>query len=447
MNGQFDFLVIGGDEASLAAAAAAARAGARIALSRPAERKKRAPAASPAIPNFVWRRLDLHDYDLTLEPVSARVTLFADGEAMTTHQTARQTADRLASENISDHFLWRDFVKEMTSLADDGYFTRAILKGRKPGAKSLAAMLGDPDALDRAARLFGSCRPLLDDFFSEARLKTHIAAHALAASGLGDEETGSAAALPELFDEDAWRVRTPKEGPSLRAVLEQVCQDAGVEFAPDKIISVVGHGAKAANIEFSGEAFVKAAHIFFATPDAALVAGIGKGHGDGARGGLDNAGRAQFRVRFRLADGAEPPAADRKAIFQIVDKASDLQEARDAAVQGRLFERLPVEFEFAPNGEVIARSAYLPAAFYEEGEWRGWTGQDRQAVSAIIKERLSSRMPGFASLIRRMETEVVAPSHGVSPFDGCDRVIIQPRRHNAISAAVKLIDEVMASGE
>ncbi|MEO1135193.1 MAG: hypothetical protein AAFW68_01120 [Pseudomonadota bacterium] len=447
MNGQFDFLIIGGDEASLAAAAAAVKAGARVALSRPVERKKRSPAASPTIPNFVWRRLELQDYDLTVEPVSARITLFADAPPMTTLRGVRETADTLAADGINDHLLWRDFAADMTGLADDGFITEAVAKGKKANGKSLAAMLGDPVALDKAARFHGSSRAMLEDYFEEGRLKTHVAAHALSVSGLGDTETGSASALAELLDPDAWRYRTPKDGPSLRAVLECVCQDAGVDFAPPKVISAVVQNAKVAVVEFSGEEKIKASHILFATPDAALAAGAAKGHGDGARGGLGNAGRAQFRVRFRLAEGAEPPAGDRKAIFQIIDHAADLQDARDAAIQGRLFDRLPVEFEFAPNGELLARSTYLPAAFHEDGEWRGWTGQDRQAVSSIIKERLSSRMPGFASLIRRMETEVVAPPYGASPFDGCDRVMIQPRRHDAISAAVKLIDEVMARGE
>ena len=108
---------------------------------------------------------------------------------------------------------------------------------------------------------------------------------------------------------------------------------------------------------------------------------------------------------------------------------------------------MPVEFEFAPNGELIARSSYLPAAFYEDGEWRGWTGQDRQAAAAIMRERLASRMPGFANYIRRSEAEVSAPPAGPSPFAGCDRVVIQPRRHDAIGAAVKLIDRVMAGDE
>jgi hypothetical protein len=152
-------------------------------------------------------------------------------------------------------------------------------------------------------------------------------------------------------------------------------------------------------------------------------------------------------MRFRLADGAEKPSGGANAIFQIIDDRGDLQAARDAAVQGKLYDNLPIEFEYASNGELIARSSLLPAAFFEAGEWRGWTGQDRQAVAAIIKERLSSRIPDFASHIRRTETELSAPPSGKSLFSACDRVIVQPHRHNAVSAAVKLIDQVMAGNE
>ncbi len=445
MNGSFDFLVIGDDEASLAAAGAAAKTGARVAVQRPFERKKRSPAASPAVPNFVWRRLDLQDYDLTLEPVSARVTLLKEGGAVTSYASARETAAALESAESEDYLVWRDFLDEMAALCEDGYLTDALYKGEAPGAKRFAALLSDPLLLDKAARLFGPCADLLDDYFTDPRLKAHVAAHALSLAGAGPREAGSASALSEYIEADAWRVRTPKEGPSLRAVLERICQDAGVDFTAEKVVEIEPVSGKHLTVTFANDASIKVKHVFFATPDAAAAAGAS---GPGAMmNGLGYAGHAVFSMRFRLAEGVEPPGGDLKALYEIIDSAEDLQNARDAAVEGRLYEQLPVEFEFAPNGELIARSSYLPAAFYEDGEWRGWTGQDRQAAAAVMRERLSSRMPGFASYIRRFETEVAAPPAGPSPFAGCNRVIVQPRRHDAISAAVKLMDRVMAGDE
>ncbi|PQA87262.1 hypothetical protein [Hyphococcus luteus] len=443
MNGSFDFLVIGDDEASLAAAGAAAKAGARIAVHRPSERKKRSPAATSAVPNFVWRRLDLQDYDLTLEPVSARVTLLKEGGPVTSYASARETADALEAAESEDHFVWRDFLEDMAALCEEEYLTNALYCGEAPGGRQFAALLADPQLLDKAARLFGPCADLLDDYFTDPRLKAHVAAHALSLAGSGPREAGSASALAEYIEADAWRVRTPKEGPSLRAVLERVCQDAGVEFTAEKITGVEPASGKQLTVTFANDARIKVKHVFFATPDAAAAAGTG----GGAMNGLGYARHALFSMRFRLADGIEPPGGDVKALYEIIDSAEDLQKARDAAVEGRLYEQLPVEFEFAPNGELIARSSYMPAAFYEDGEWRGWTGQDRQAAAALIRERLSSRMPGFASHIRRFEAEVAAPPAGPSPFAGCDRVIVQSRRHDAIGAAVKLIDRVMTGDE
>ncbi|WP_375205599.1 hypothetical protein [Hyphococcus sp.] len=446
MNGQFDFLVVGDDEPSLAAAAAAAKAGARIALLSSAERKKRAAAASPAIANFVWRRLDLQDYDLTLEPVSARITLLKEGAPVATYASARETSDALAQSGSPDHLLWRDFLEEMTALAaPPPYAPAGYANSCPPNIKAFAALLSDPAKLERAARVFGTSSDLLGDYFADERLRAHLSAHALAPGGWGDKEAGSARALMEFADPDAWRVRASGRDVALRAVLEQVCQDAGVETTHKKPVEALVNG-KFAHVAFDDDEKIKVRHLFFATPSAAQQWGVGSGSGN-ARGALGQGAHAEFTVRFKLSDGAEPPLGDPGAIFQIIDDKGDIQAARDAAIQGRLCDRLPVEFEFSGKGEVIARSAYFPAAFYEDGEWRGWTGQDRQAAASIIKERLSSRMPGFASLIRRAETELSAPPAGASPFAECGRVIVQPHRHNAISAAVRLIDQVMAGDD
>lgn len=441
MNPQCDILVIGDDEASLAAAAAAAKAGARVALLRPAERKKRPAATAPAIPNFVWRRLDLQDYDLTLEPVSARVTLFSEGEPLATYANARATADALEEDGIADHLLWSDFLQEAASLAGDDYLSTSYFNAASPGGKALAAMLGDSEALRRAARLFGPCADVLDDYFENDRLKTHVSAHALASAGFGDREAGSATALAESFSEDAWRVRTPKDSAALRAVLEKVCQDAGVDMIAGKVTEISAPSGKFISVSIGADDKLRTRRIFFATPEAALAAGALNG------ASLGRAGCASFTIRFKLSERMDPPGGDAKALFQVIDAGADIQDARDAAVAGRLFDRVPVEFEFTPSGEIIARTSYLPAAFYEDGEWRGWTGQDRQAAASIVRERLASRMPGLAARIRRTEAEVLAPSSAVSPFSGCERVTVQPRRHDAVSAAVKLIDQVIAGDE
>lgn len=440
MGDQFDFLVIGDDEASLCAAASAAKCGARTAQLRIAQRKKQnAGAAAPAIPNFVWRRLDLQEYDLALEAVSARVTLFKDSDPIITYANPRQSSEALEERKLDDHFVWGDFVEEVSSLARNTALTEPNSYASPAANEDLLSLLTDPRALDRTARLYGACADLVDDYFSDERLKAHISAHALATSGEGDCEIGSARAVAEFLDEDAWRVRAPRDAIGVMSVLEQVAKDAGVAAYTGKITDVSRDGAKHVNVSIGAENIVKTRYVFFATPDAALAAGVAS-----ERGG---ALHANFTVRFKLSNRIEPPAGDEKSIFEIIDDGSDIRSAREAAVKGRLYDRAPVEFEFTPNGEVIAHTAYFPAAFYEDGAWRGWTGQDRQAAAAIIKNRVAARLPDFADAVRRTETEVVTPTMRRSLFNGCDRVIIQPNRHNAISAAVSLIDQVISRDE
>ena len=252
MSGQYDFLVIGDDEASLCAAAAAARAGAPTAHLRISQRKKQSGAATtPSIPNFVWRRLELQDYDLALEPASARVTLFKDGDPVITYAKARETSAALEETGSDDHFVWGDFIEETTGLAANGYLASTLFSAGKDNGKALADMLTDPVALERAARLFGASADLLDDYFTDERLKAHVSAHALGLAGASDREAGSAAALAEFFDEDAWRARTPKDATNLMTVLEIACQDAGVKSYAGKITEITNDGAKQVGVSIA----------------------------------------------------------------------------------------------------------------------------------------------------------------------------------------------------
>ncbi|WP_425407718.1 hypothetical protein [Hyphococcus sp.] len=438
MSGQFDFLVIGDDEASFCAAACAAKAGAHVGHLKLSRRKKQsAGAAAPAVPNFVWRRLELQNYDLTLEPASARVTLFKEGQSIVTYANPRETRDALAARDIPDHDVWVDFVEEVSALANGGFAEPG--RGAPLSGKSFAGLLTDPNALARAARLYGSCAELADDYFTDENLQAHVSAHALAPGGAGGEDAGTARALAEFFDEDSWRVRTPDDSPPLLRVLSQVAKDAGVVGWSGRLKEIAREGAKSIRVHAGDEEDIKTRFVFFSTPDAAIAAGAA----DLLAGGP----RAKVTVRFKLSNRPEPPAGDEKSIFQIIDNAEDINAASAAAVKGELFEGVPVEFEYAANGEIIAHTAYFPAAFYEDGDWRGWTGQDRQAAAAIVKNRIASRLPDFAAAVRGAQTEVEAPGARRREIGGWDRVVIQPHRHNAISAAVKLIDKVMLRDE
>ena len=60
-------------------------------------------------------------------------------------------------------------------------------------------------------------------------------------------------------------------------------------------------------------------------------------------------------------------------------------------------------------------------------------------------DRLASRIDGLRDKIRREElTLIEPPAFAENPFADARNVTVQPKRHNAIAAAVALIDEVLA---
>lgn len=444
MTAQLDILIVGNDEPSLCAAACAAQAGAVTGIvSIPRSGKPLNTASAPGIPNDVWRRLNLHEHAVKIVPVSARVTLFDEQASLTTRADARDTSEALAEQDVDGHELWADFIEDMRALGQEDVFASVCAGAPTDIAAEFLRLFDDMRAMDRVARLSGTSSEILGDYFDNARLKDHLAAHALSRGGLSGAETGSAPSLTDSFSETAWPVRPEGGAKALQEVLKTICEKAGVHFfdGPPKPepLRKEGRNGRLRTISVNGHEKIRTRYVFFATPAAAEQAGAASA----ATGGVVGGGRmATAMMRFKLADSIDPPSGDRSALFQIVDESDDMRKARDAAVCGRLPEKLPVEFEFASNGDIIARASYCPAAFCEEGEWRAWTSQDRQAVSARIKERLVSRMPGLAEVIRSTRIEVTGPPEQ-NFFSYADDIIVQPLRHDAIGAAVRLIDRVV----
>ncbi|MBL4619236.1 MAG: hypothetical protein JKX88_03955 [Marinicaulis sp.] len=437
----YDLLVGGGDEASLCAAACAARSGARVGLLRSRrEAKRRADASICAVPNFVWRRLDLQDFGIKLEPVSARVTLMAEDQSVATYASPRATDEALAKNGSEDHLLWQSFVGDMAQLNQASSAANGSASP-KNGVKTFTAFLADRRQLSALGQLSGSCTDLLDDYFSDPKLKTHVAAHALGVAGLGGRELGTASVLPEFLDESAWRVRVGEGQSPLRTTLETICEESGVTMIEGALQLVSIESGKYKTVEISGGETLKARVVFFASPEAAVLAGV-----ETPFLSLPTGRSATAIMRFKLKKSIEPPAADETAMFQIVDSIKELQEARDCAVNGQLPDPLPIEFEFADNGDLIAQTKYCPKAFKEENEWRDWTGQDRQIVAARILKRLVSRMPDMTDAVKKSKITMLGADDGensVSAIAPPDLILVQPDRHNAIGAAVHMVDEVL----
>lgn len=431
MGATFDMLVIGDDAPSLCAAAAASARGLRVLLASTGAVTHGGPSVCD-IPNFVWRRLELQEFGLDIEPVSARITLLGDEAAVKTFHGMEDTVASLRETDADGAALWPEMVDDMRALGEAGL--EAGLSGGAPNALSL---LNDPRALNDLARISGSSEELIEDYVDRGALNAHINAHALAPFGLGGMEAGSAAAMPEFFDEDAWRVRAKPGARSIIGALRKACERHGVEAAPPSIEMVSADGARHNAVVFKGGDKIRTRHIFFACPEAAELAG----YGGVAQCAPANSARAVMRIKLR--DGIDPPAGDARAFFQIIDDVDDMKAARNDALCGRIHDRMPVEFEFTEKGDIFVRTTYVPARLQEEGEWRDWTGQDRQVLTTILINRLASRIDGLRDQIRKTDLKMIARDGGrANKFASARNVVLQPHRHNAIAAAVTLIDKV-----
>ncbi|GJL95435.1 MAG: hypothetical protein DHS20C05_18400 [Hyphococcus sp.] len=435
----FDIAIIGSGEAALCAAGAAARSGAATALVQSKSVRRPSTASICNIPNFVWRRLDLHEYGFSLTPVSARITLLEDGAVVTTHNGEGETENALEIAKSKDSLVWSDFLTEIRAL-DEALDINGADVGRQLRRSLLSCLDGDEDQLSALEQHTMNVVSLLDDFLEDDALKAHLVAHALAPSGLGGGEAGTVAGLSEFMSEEAWRVRVENGAKAVFQALEDVCKNSGVTIFDSAFKGVTNGSGKSQLIQLADGETIKTKAILFASPDAALAAGF-----RAPLSPMAGHGGAQAQLRIQLKSPMEPPEGNRHAIFQILDKASDLQAASNAAVSGRLPESLPIEFEFADNGDLLARTSYCPRAFKEEDGWREWTGQDRQAVTRLMTNQLSSRLGGLSDNIKKTSVKIMGPLSLDTPVntDRAENIYIQPSAHNAVASAVRLVDKVL----
>lgn len=433
MAASYELLVIGDDAPSLAAAAAAAASGAPTVLVSAGAPSDIGPSVCD-IPNFVWRRLELQEFGLEVEPISARITLLVDGKTTTTVRGLQESIEALRDVDSEGASLWPALTDDMQALGDEELAPDACAS-----PPNTLTHFDDLRALGRIASLAGTGDELIDDYVNSGPLNAHIQAHALAPFGLGGEETGSAAAFPEFFDEHAWRVRAKSGTRSIVGALRKACERHGVVAAPADIQRVSADGAKHNSVLFENGEKIRSRRIFFASPDVAEAAG----YAPPGQNAPVNGARAVMRIKLR--DRVDAPTGDVRALFQIVDDAADIKTARRDALEGRISECLPIAFEFTDKGDIIARTAFAPKRLQEEGEWRAWTGQDRQVLATIFLNRLASRIDGLHEQIRKTDLKVMDRIYADNGrFAEARNIYLQSRRHNAIAAAVKLIDKALA---
>lgn len=428
----YDLVVIGAEPAGLAAAACAARAHARVGLVRGGDKPLRS-ASTPAVPDFVWRKLNLQDSGLEAEPVTARISLFEGGRALKSYASEKKCRDGLEAAGIADHRLWADFSGAMARASEEGeeLARRAGARARGKAAPALLGALAGKAGAGAATRLTDTTLAVLDDYFASDDLKVHLASAALTPFGFGGDEAGSALALAGVAAPSSWRIRASRNGPKLERALEDAATGAGVEFIDARLRGLAAADDKTYEIALNDGDALRARSVMAASAEAAARAGLAVAP---AFSPLLRRDGAVANVRLRFAKPVAAPGGEEGAIFYLADSLAAFAEARDAALEGRIAERAPISFEFHKD-EVLVQAPYCPAVLRTDGDERDWTEQDRQAFGQQIVERLAPFLNGAARAVRRVDVRV-SPA---APVQGdADGIIAPPPGHDPIGAAVKL---------
>ncbi len=433
-----DLVVIGAEPAGYAAAACAARFGASVILLKTGHRTTRSPS-SPGIPDFVWRKLNLQNSGLEAKPVSARVSLFEGGRTISTFENRKRTRDALEKAHVADHHLLPDFEDALDRLWSEGAeLARASSSGKSNGKGPLLAAIGGPNGADAARRLTASTSSILEDYFSDDELKAHFASIALAPFGLGGDEPGSGLALAAMSEPAAWRVRTGAKGPSLARVLENAALEAGVEVLEARVKEIQRGDQKSRTLVLDNGDTVRTSHFMASSLEAAARADLEVASSFTPLARRDGA-VADIRVRFQKTP--QPPTAGKDAVYYLADSLASIADARDAAAEGRLAERMPISFEFNRE-EIVVHAPYCPAYLRVEDEVRDWSEQDRQAFGMLIVSRLDSCLNGATGAVRRVEVRVSQTV--ASPADDrSSAVLAPPPGHDPIGAAALLALELV----
>lgn len=406
-----DLFIVGADAAGLAAAACAARSGAKVALA-PTGGECVAEGLVAEPPNFVWRLLDLHQYDLRFEAPSGEATALSPTSLVATGADARGTAEGLAAREPSLEFLWPQFVEELSAVAAAG--GRGNLS---PGE-------------------YQSANAALDDYFEDEALKTHLVSALVAPFGLAGDEAGSAQALVSVA---GWsRRRTLRR--ALDDALKSAALAAGVEIREERLDAVERVDDKFWKIVLEDGRDLRARD---AMASSALI-GEAAGLRVAASGSpLLRRNGAEATIRIRYDRRPKLPGRDWRVRYHNVANRRQILRARDSMNAGRLAEEPPFSFEFAGK-DVIARAPYCPARLRENGHFREWTGQDRQILGRQAADEVE-RLFGDVGNAREIEVTVgpdAASGLRRRVFDA-PAILAPAPSHDDIGAAAALAMEIV----
>lgn len=370
----FELLVVGADAPGFAAAACAARSGATAAV---AATGGETPAAGSVVepPNFVWRLLDLHAYELPIENAGAMTTL-AEKAALSTYGDPVRTGGALAERDPELEHLWPAFAADMKRRADE-----------------IAAneMRAGPD-------LFLSANAALDDYFADEQLKAHLISSFAAPFGLAGDEAGSAGAL-SFAGANAQR-RVPAR--ALNDALTLAAQAAGVETLAGVLQALVRVDGKNWKAVMDNGRELRARRVMASSALIGEAAGL-RISCNGSPLVRRKGAQAQIKIRYDKRPTAA--AAREPGVFFTAKDRSEIVRARNAMIEGRLDDDPVLSFEISGK-EIIARAPFCPSRLRENGEEREWTGQDRQILGRQAATLIDRTLGGAVGTIREIDVTI-----------------------------------------
>jgi hypothetical protein len=321
-----------------------------------------------------------------------------------------RTGEALAARDpVLDH-LWPAFAADM----------RRNLAGETHGA-------------DR----FLPANALLDDYFDDEELKTHLLSAFVAPFGLAGDEAGSAAALAAAGD--SARRRVPAH--ALFETLTEAAKKAGVENHAGRLQSLLRADGK------YWKAVLDNGHELRARKAMASSALIGEAAGLRVScGGSPLVRRIAAEAVIRIRYDKRPNAAALKepGVFFTPTERAAMVRARNAMIDGKIDEEPVLRFEVSGK-EVVARAPFCPARLRENGEERDWSGQDRQILGRHAASLIEKRLGGDLGAVREIEVII-----GADPATGLKRrsfdmppVPAPAPSHDALAAAAALALEIV----
>ncbi|MEZ5895004.1 MAG: hypothetical protein R3C51_01265 [Parvularculaceae bacterium] len=374
----YDLAIIGADAAGHTAAALAAVLGkSAVVIHTGDETPDYLSFCEPA--NFLWRMLDLHEFDLDLQPVASQRTLGvlddASGVAGVSFREIAQMTEFLHSAHPVDAELWPDFLREVSDRRH--HLAPVQSAGKKPGAVVIGA------AGRLAVDEYASFNALIDDYFADESLKTHLVNSIAARFALAGDEAGGVQAAYGAFG--AWPLAIASAR-ALATALEKKCESADVAFIHGPVSDCAPSRGGAASLSFANDERVRVKRVFASSRAVAAVGGFAVA---GAPSPLDRRRglRASFHLRYE-----DPPMVgdDAPGVRYFIGAGRDgAARARDAMLEGRLTDDAPMMFEIDGN-DIYVTAAFCPARICEDDAMREWTGQDRQALGRQVAERISA---------------------------------------------------------